>query len=167
MEIAEQEYVLSEPEEAKDREQVDKIDENSKGYTQDELSDLVRDLGLSKESTELLASRLKEKDFLVPKTRVSFYRDRDLPFREFFSKENSLVYCSNIEGLIKAYKVYSYKASDWRLFIESLMRSLKPVLLHSGNELPVGHSVILNGEYNNLHFLLEKLIVARDWIVTN
>ena len=35
-----------------------------KNFSQFELNDLVRDLGLSKESAEVLASRLKEKNLL-------------------------------------------------------------------------------------------------------
>lgn len=133
---------------------------NSHCFTQDELSDLVRDAGLSKEISELVASRLKEKNFLAPGTRVSFYRDRDRPFRKFFSKAKGLVYCNDVEGLINEYKSVQYVASDWRLFIDSSVRSLKAVLLHNGNiyaPIPVGHSVILKEQYNNLHFLLEKL----------
>lgn len=45
---------------------------------------LVRDLSLFKESLELLASRLKEKGCLAPKTKFTFYRDRDVSFRKFF-----------------------------------------------------------------------------------
>ena len=47
----------------------------------DELNDLVRDLGLSKELSELLASRLNEKNMLYEKTKVTFYRNRE---RELF-----------------------------------------------------------------------------------
>lgn len=68
-------------------------------FNQDELSDLVRDAGLSKEISELIASRLQEKNCLVPGTRVTFYRNCDHSFRKFFSKAQGLVYCNNIEGL--------------------------------------------------------------------
>ena len=51
-------------------------------FSQGELNDLVRDLSLSKESSELLASRLKEKNMLEPGTQITFYRKRHT---EFFS----------------------------------------------------------------------------------
>lgn len=137
----------------------DETDKNPNVFTQEELNDLVRDAGLSKEIYELLASRLKEKNCLAPGTRITFYRDRDIQFRKYFTDVENLVYCNNIEGLINEYNI-SYEANNWRLFIDSSTRSLKAVLLHNGNQyapLPVGHSVALNEEYHNLRFLLEKL----------
>lgn len=130
-------------------------------FTQDELNDLVRDLGLSKESSELLASRLKEKGCLASKTKVTFYRDRDLSFRKFFTKEEDLVYCNNVEGLVNEIGSITYVASGWRLFIDSSVRSLKAVLLHNGNtyaSIPVAHSINLKEEYVNLDLVLKKLM---------
>jgi hypothetical protein len=46
---------------------------NSERFDQSELSDLIRDLNLSKDSSELLASRLKEKNVLQPGTKITFY----------------------------------------------------------------------------------------------
>jgi len=138
---------------------IEENEPNLEKMNQDELSDLVRDLGLSKDKSELLASRLKEKKFLAPGTRITYYRSRERPFRKFFSKLPNLVYCNNIEGLVKEYKI-KYTASDWRLFIDSSIRSLKAILLHNGNiyaPLPVAHSVILDEEYHNLELLLQKL----------
>lgn len=71
MEKEEQEDVPLESEEVEEREQVDMSEENHRGFNQGELIDLVRDLGFSKESSELLASRLKGKNCLAPKTRIS------------------------------------------------------------------------------------------------
>jgi len=47
-------------------------------FSQGELNDLARDLNLSKESSELLASRLKEKNLLQPGTLITFYRKRHI-----------------------------------------------------------------------------------------
>jgi hypothetical protein len=132
---------------------------NKETFDQDELNDLVRDLGLSKQSSELLASRLKEKNCLAPKTSITFYRNRDISFRKFFSREDDLVYCNNIGGLLSKIGDISYEASDWRLFIDSSTKSLKAVLLHNGNvyaPIPVAHSVILKEEYENLNKVLTK-----------
>ena len=41
------------------------------------LNDLIRDLGLSKELSELLASRLKEKIMLQKETNVTFYQNKE------------------------------------------------------------------------------------------
>ena len=45
-------------------------------FWQEELSDLVRDLGLSKRSAELLASRLDKKNLLDRDVKISYYRTR-------------------------------------------------------------------------------------------
>jgi len=67
-----------------------------------ELNDLVRDLGLPKDDSQLLTSFLKKKNLLQPKTKVSFYRNRDSEFRKFFvmDKDLSLVFCTDVEDLI-------------------------------------------------------------------
>lgn len=49
-------------------------------YTQAELNDLVRNLGLSKEGAEFLASDLKRKNLLTKETRVTVYRNREKNF---------------------------------------------------------------------------------------
>ena len=69
-------------------------------FSQGELNDLVRDLSLSKESSELLASRLKEKNMLEPGTQITFYRKRHTEFLPYFSQESDIVYCSDVEGLL-------------------------------------------------------------------
>ena len=46
-----------------------------------ELNDLFRDLNLSKEPAELLASWLSEKHVLRSGTSVSFYQYRDMVYR--------------------------------------------------------------------------------------
>lgn len=90
-----------------------------------------------------------------------------MPFRQYFFSENGLVYCNNIEGLIGEFKSISYKAEDWRLFIDSSTRSLKAVLLHNGNiyaPLPVAHSTTLEENYKDLDFLLSKLQYSQhEW----
>ena len=48
-----------------------------------ELNDLVRDLDLSKKASELLVSRLKEKNWLDGSANISFYRNRDQSFLPF------------------------------------------------------------------------------------
>lgn len=128
-------------------------------FSQSELNDLVRDLGLSKESAEVLGSRLKDKHILAPGTSFSWYRSREKEFVSFFSQEGDLVFCSDVPGLMARFKI-EYAPDEWRLFIDSSKRSLKAVLLHNGNKyasIPVGHSVHLKECYENLKLVLSKL----------
>ena len=73
------------------REDLDDIDftvehDNSpKLLSQTDLDDLVRDLNLSKESAEILGSRLDERNLLAPGTTFAWYRHREQKFTSFFS----------------------------------------------------------------------------------
>jgi hypothetical protein len=128
-------------------------------FSQIELNDLVRDLGLSKESAELLGSRLKQKNLLAPGTSFSWFRKREIDFVPYFSQESGLVYCSNVHGLMENFNI-QYDVSEWRLFIDSSKRSLKTVLLHNGSKyasVPLGHSVFLKESYENLALILTNL----------
>lgn len=81
---------------------------------------------------------------------------------KFFTKddENSVVYCSNVKGLVDELKLDTYKDDEWRLFIDSSTRSLKAVLLHIGNILapiPIAHSTKLKETYENLGIVLDQI----------
>ena len=52
---------------------------------QQEMDDLVRSMGLTKENAELLTSRLKEWHLLDPTCKVTKYRKRHLSFTSFFT----------------------------------------------------------------------------------
>ena len=65
------------------------VDEGPQPFSQSELNDLVRDLGLSKDAAELLGSRLKNKNLLSPGTSFSWYRHREKEFTQFVSKEGN------------------------------------------------------------------------------
>ena len=73
-------------------------------FNQSELNDLVRDLDLSKQAAEILASRLNEKHVLHSSAKVSFYRKRDEVFLPYFKEEKQLVYCDNVSGLLRRKK---------------------------------------------------------------
>ncbi len=62
-------------------------------FNQAELNDLVKDLSLSKELSELLASRLNEKNLLQHGTKVTFYRSRGKDLLQYFRVDSDLVYC--------------------------------------------------------------------------
>lgn len=115
-------------------------------FNQEELNNLIRELGLLKDGAELLALRLKEKNLLSKGTKVSIYRTRDESFRIYFTQDEDLVYCHDITGLMNDLKKNVYKAEEWRLIIDSSKRSLKAVLLHNSNKyapIPIAHSVSL------------------------
>ena len=127
-------------------------------FNQDDLSDLIRDLNLSKESAELLASRLKERNFLQAKTNVTFYRNRDAAFLLYFKQYEEIAVCDEVEPLLMERGIYHYDATSWRLFIDSSTRSLKSVLLHNTNEypsIPIGHSTKLKEKYEPIKQVLE------------
>ena len=129
-------------------------------FSQNELNDLARDLNLSKESSELLASRLKEKNLLQPGTFITYYRNRRAEFLPYFTQEKDIAFCNNVEGVLKKLGVTQYDANDWRLFIDSCKRSLKCVLLHNGNDfgsIPLGHFTTLKEKYSNMKLVLEKI----------
>ena len=129
-------------------------------FNQSELSDLVRDLGLSKELSEVLASRVNEKNCLSPRTKITFYRNREQKLLQYFTKEKNLVYCNDIQGLLLEMGIPKYNPKDWRLFLDSLKVSLKCVLLHNGNKhasIPIGHSTTLKEQYKSIKIVLHKL----------
>lgn len=138
-------------------------------YNQDELDDLVRDLNLPKDKSELLASRLKEKNLLLPGTKITVYRKRDNQFLKYFATAESVVFCIDITGLINTYEINLYEPDDWRLFLDGCLRSLKAVLLHNGNTyaaVPIAHSTVLKESYESLKFLLEKINYnLHKWLV--
>jgi hypothetical protein len=128
-------------------------------FNQEELNDLVRDLNLNKEESELLGSRLKEKNMLAPETTFYWYRHREKEFTTYFSQENTLVYCNNLSGLMNGLGVETYNACEWRLFIDSSKYSLKGVLLHNGgySPVPIAYSSHLKENYENIDFMLNKI----------
>ena len=125
--------------------------------SQSQLNDLVRDL--SKEASEVLASRLSEHGILDPKTKITFYRHRDEALSDYFTKEDNFGFCKNVKGLT-AMGVPQYKPGEWGLFIDSSKQSLKCVLLHNASTyggVPIGHSVTLKESYLTVQTVLQKL----------
>ena len=141
----------------------------AQNFNQDELNDLIRDLNLSKESSELLASRLNEKNVLASGTKITFYRNRQKNLLPFFSENNQLVFCNDVEGLLKEMGLSGYVPNEWHLFIDSSKRSLKCVLLHNGNRygsIPIGHSTIMKEEYQTISLVLGKIkYQEHQWMI--
>ena len=138
-------------------------------FTQKHLNDLVRDLALSKEAAEILASRLSEHRVLDSEAKITFYRNRDKEFIQYFSEEDDFVFCNNIQGLLSAMGLPEYNPDEWRLFIDRSKRSLKCVLLNNGGKfarVPIGHSVILKEHYTSVKMVLQKLCYEEHkWMI--
>lgn len=109
---------------------------------QAELSDLIRDLGLSKQKAELIASRMRQWNMLKEEIKSTFYRNRNR-VEKLFPKKNYISYCLDIGGLME-FLGFKHEQSEWRLLIDGSSESLKAVLLHNGNEqptIPLAHTV--------------------------
>lgn len=78
------------------------IDDQPHRLSQSELSDLIRDLDLSQEKAELLGSRLQQRNILQHDARVSKYRQNQRDLLPFFEKKKNLVFCCDINGLMKS-----------------------------------------------------------------
>ena len=114
--------------------EVSSLSTNPKPFSQGQLNDLVRDLNLSKESSELLESRLGEHGVLDSGTKIIFYRNKGDLLLRFFTMEDDFVFFINIPGLLPEMGLSKYNSDEWRLFIDSSKRSLKCVLLHKDNK---------------------------------
>jgi hypothetical protein len=128
----------------------------------------VQDRGLPKDYREILGSRLQSKNLLSPGTSFSWFQNHDKEFIPYFAHSGSLVYCSVISGLICKLGV-ACDASEWRLFIDSVKRSFKGVLLHNSNKytyVPVAHSIHLKETYKNLEIFLKKMkYKEHGWLI--
>jgi len=85
-------------------------------FTQAELNELVLDLNLSKQASELLASRLKEKNCLKLGTKIAVFRSREVTLVLYLIGNENIVYCNNIPRLVLQIEV-EFRPVDWRLFI--------------------------------------------------
>ena len=135
-------------------------------FSQEELNDLIRDLSLSKTDSEIFASRLREKKCLQPNMKITTYRNMEVELLPYFTQDKDLVYCNNIEGLMKIMRLPEYRPMDWRLFIDSSSKCLKCVLLHNSNHhgsIPIAHSTELKEEYNNIKRTLEKISYYKNY----
>ena len=135
---------------------LDSTNNQPEPFSQMQLNDLVRDLNPSKESAQLLGSRLHEHRILSRGTTYSWYRNREREFTRFFDKHDSLVFCSNVPGLIEHMGI-PYQPNEWRLFIDSSNKSLKAVLWYIGHKvasIPIGYSAQMTETYENLKFLI-------------
>lgn len=120
--------------------------------TLEDLIDFACDLYLSKQPSQLLASRLEQWNLVKAAIRITSFRTRNKDFISFFDMESRLCYCKNISGLF-TFLGFLHNPSDWRLFIDSSRRGLKAVFLHNRKKyssIPIAHSVHLKESYANM-----------------
>jgi hypothetical protein len=129
------------------------------------LNDLVRDLKLTKNQSELLASRLQDWNLLNPGVKVTSFRRRTAALSNIFSMAGDLCYCNNIFALFTEFGI-EYDKEEWRLFIDASKCSIKAVLLHNGNvypSVPLAHSVTMRENYQNI----KKFFSVSNMLITN
>ena len=66
-------------------------------FDQKELHNQIRNLNQSKESSDVLASWLKDRNLLDKDTNVTFYPEGNAEFIRFYNQTLQLVYCSDIK----------------------------------------------------------------------
>ena len=113
---------------------------------------------MPKASALILGSRLKAKRMLSTDTTFARYKHRENEYIRFFAKEHSLVYCLNVQDLIKKLGTV-YNSNDKRLFIDASKSSPKTVLLYNTNQfvsIPLAHSTCVKESYENIQLLLSK-----------
>lgn len=103
--------------------------------TQEDYNDLVRDLYLTKDMSELLGSRLQQWKLLENTVRITSARDRSADLAKWFEVEDDICFCKDIPMLFAEMKE-QFDQNEWRLFIDGSTTSIKAVLLHIGNEKP-------------------------------
>ena len=121
---------------------------------------MLRDLNLSKESSELLAFRLNVQSLLQQGTKITFYRTRDDKFLRFFEELPDFVFYIDIPDLLLKLGVKKYKPEEWRLFTDSSKISLKCVLLHYSNmyaPVPIGNSTTLKEEHDAIKTVFQDI----------
>jgi hypothetical protein len=77
---------------------------------------LIRELQLTKEQSELLGSRLREKNMLASEVKFSWYRNREKEFRKYCAQEDQLAFCTDIRNLLHQLGEKEYDPSTWRRF---------------------------------------------------
>ena len=81
-------------------------------FQQLQVNDLVRDMYLPKQSAQLLASRLQEKNLHHPSTSAIFYRKGKEELLNYYTFEGGLVFCNDIHHLLLDLGLPEYKPEE-------------------------------------------------------
>lgn len=108
--------------------------------SQAEFNDLTRDLKHSKQQALFHASELKRRNLVTPEFRVNAARAPEEYLYEYFSLEDHIAYCNNVNGLMHAMGLINNENEpedeSWRFFLDGNVTSLKACIIHKGNILP-------------------------------
>ena len=122
-------------------------------FSQEPLNDLIRNLALSKQKAELLASKLQENNLLHADVVVTHYRKCNMDLSTIFRVDGPLCYCHNIKSLYEKLGE-NYIANEWCLFLQHTIQN------KTGNtkpSVPAAHSVYLKESYKSIEILLNAI----------
>ena len=114
-------------------------------FSQEALNDLRRDVYLTKEKSQFLASRLQERNLLENRVKITLYRERTEDLLTLFTMKDDLCFCNNITELFEELEIL-YK-TNWQLFKDTFKDNIKSVLLHSDNTLPSARNTTMKKSY--------------------
>lgn len=98
---------------------------------------------LSKQQTELLATRLQQWDLLAKSAKVTAFKKRNEKLTSFFTLRNKIHLHSDNANVMEKLG-FRHNLEKWRFFIDSSKLSPTVVFLHNGNTKPsnsLTHSV--------------------------
>ena len=84
-------------------------------FSQEALNDLCRNLYLTKDKSELLASRLKESNLLGEGVKITLYKKRAQNLHVLFTVKDDLCFCNDIVELFEQLEI-PYDNTNWQLF---------------------------------------------------
>lgn len=129
--------------------------------TQMEMDFIVAILGLSQRLAIFLTAFLKQRKLTHGNVNSTAYRKRQAEFQSLYTlnDDNSLAYCNDVKALVVKMGM-NYIASEWRLFIDGSVSSLKAVLLHVSNRkpsIPLAMGINMKESYEALKDIMEKI----------
>ena len=124
-----------------------------------DLNDLVRDLRLNKDKSEILASRLQQRNRAQKGVNFTHFRTRHSNLQDYFTVQDNVCCSSKIDGLFESQDA-DHGAATWKLLVDSNTVSLKVVLSHNRNQrpfVPLIHIVKLKHTCNNMELILHLI----------
>ena len=80
-------------------------------FSQEALHDLCRDLYLTKDKSEILASRLKERNLFRKEVKITLYRKRAQKLHVLFSRKDDLRFCNDIAELFEPVEIQYFNTN--------------------------------------------------------
>ena len=102
---------------------------------------------------------MKTMEYFAERSQLHLFSFQTRKYSSFFSAQNNVCYCSNIDGLFEALES-EHHSNEWRLFIDSSKASLKAVLLNNGNEkssILLVHTTALNETHETIELILRLI----------